>query len=161
MRGASSRQQPSCAQPGPFDVAHRRWLSSGGHRVNGDSSSSSSSGSDVVDSASATAQWKRDHYRKIEDKFRPGQSQGDGNEGTEEDHANGDGKPPAQRPEPLAIESYEDVQPMWKEMESRVTRRRSLSLEQRGGVSGRRNIRRSDEDEWLEAGVYDSEKPKE
>lgn len=50
---------------------------------------------------------------------------------------------------------------MWKEMESRVTRRRSLSLEQRGGVSGRRNIRRSDEDEWLEAGVYDSEKPKE
>jgi hypothetical protein len=43
---------------------------------------------------------------------------------------------------------------MWKEMESRLTRRRSLTLEQRGGKSGRRNVRRRDEDVWLEAGVY-------
>ena len=56
--------------------------------------------------------------------------------------------------EPLQIDNYEDVQPMWKEMESRVTRRRSLTLEQRGGKTGRRNVRRSDEDVWLEAGVY-------
>lgn len=54
----------------------------------------------------------------------------------------------------MEIDSYEDVQPMWKEMESRVTRRRSLTLDQRGGVSGRRNVRKSDEEFWLEAGVY-------
>ncbi len=61
---------------------------------------------------------------------------------------------------PLAIDEYEDVQPMWKEMESRVTRRRSLTHEQRGGVSGRRNVRKSDEDMWLEAGVYDTNESK-
>lgn len=42
-------------------------------------------------------------------------------------------------------------------MESRVTKRRSYTLQEKGGVSGRRNVRRSDEDVWLEAGVYDAD----
>ena len=63
-----------------------------------------------------------------------------------------------QQLEPLNIDNYDDVQPMWKEMESRVTRRRSLTLEQRGGVSGRRNVRKSEEDYWAQAGVYDEKK---
>ena len=48
---------------------------------------------------------------------------------------------------------------MWQQMESRVTRRRPLTLEERGGVSGPRNVRRSDEDLWLAAGVYDAAGP--
>ena len=45
-------------------------------------------------------------------------------------------------------------------MESRVTKRRSLTLQQlkqRGGISGRQNIRKSEEDFWEKAGVYDKE----
>jgi len=47
-----------------------------------------------------------------------------------------------------------EVQQMWKDMESRVTRRRVRTLEEAGVKVGRRNVRRTDEDEWLEAGVY-------
>lgn len=102
-------------------------------------------------------QWKRDHYRKIEDKFQHQTKDDSGGKGERSDASETSSS--EQKPEPLRIDKYEDVQPMWKEMESRVTRRRSLTLQQRGGVSGRRNVRRSDEDVWLEAGVYDSEKP--
>ncbi|KAL7507504.1 hypothetical protein ACHAXN_004689 [Cyclotella atomus] len=96
---------------------------------------------DILDSTAATTQWKRNHYRKITEKF---------DTNTKDDTPNSNPKE-----EPLQIDNYEDVQPMWKQMESRVTRRRSLTEDQRGGVSGRRNVRRSDEDVWLEAGVYD------
>ena len=40
-------------------------------------------------------------------------------------------------------------------MESRVTKRRSLTLAQRNGAVGRANIRKTDEDVWLEEGLYD------
>jgi hypothetical protein len=98
---------------------------------------------DIIDSTAATTQWKRNHYRKITEKF----------EANTKDAPNNNPRPE----EPLQIDNYEDVQPMWKQMESRVTRRRSLTADQRGGVSGRRNVRRSDEDVWLEAGVYDDD----
>mmetsp|Transcript_18217 Transcript_18217/g.21874 ORF Transcript_18217/g.21874 Transcript_18217/m.21874 type:complete len:138 (-) Transcript_18217:56-469(-) len=58
--------------------------------------------------------------------------------------------------DPLQINNYEDVQPMWKEMESRVTKRRTLTLAQRGGKSGRMNIRKTEEEAWLQAGLYDT-----
>jgi len=32
----------------------------------------------------------------------------------------------------------------------------SLTLDQSGGITGRRNVRQSDEDVWLEASVYDA-----
>ena len=98
---------------------------------------------DIIDSAAANTQWKRNQYQKLEDKFKSPTD--------------------TQNLEPLNIENYEDVQPMWKEMESRVTRRRSLTLEQlreRGGVSGRQNIRMSEEDFWEKAGVYDNKEEK-
>ena len=109
--------------------------------------------SDILTSAAATTQWKRKHYQTIEDKFQSNkdtttntsntpincnESVDDTNQSKEKD-----------KDEPLSIESYEDVQPMWKEMESRVTKRRSLTLEDRKGLSGRRNVRKSDEDVWL------------
>lgn len=113
----------------------------------------SSSGSLAsVESANATTEWKRSHYRKIHDKFQQPQVQHD-------DGCDNSTKENQQQPEPpLIIDNYEDVQPMWKGMESRVTKRAALTLEQRGGVSGRRNVRKSEEDMWLESGMYDIDK---
>ena len=54
-----------------------------------------------------------------------------------------------------SIESDDDLQPMWKEMESRVLRRRSLTIEKAGGQVGRTNVRATDEESWLKAGMYD------
>ena len=46
---------------------------------------------------------------------------------------------------------------MWKEMESRVTRRRSMTKNERDPEKqGRRNIRPTDEEQWLNAGMYDN-----
>jgi hypothetical protein len=55
----------------------------------------------------------------------------------------------------LTVESEEDLQPMWSSMESRVKNRRSRTKEQLGGKTGRRNIKRTDEEMRLEAGFYD------
>lgn len=105
-------------------------------------------------------QWKRNHHRKIEEKFRKSPSKEE--DDIKNDEANTKSNTPIwdqkQLPKPLAIDGYEEVQPMWINMESRVTKRQSLTLDQRGGVSGRRNVRKSEEDMWLEAGVYDSDK---
>lgn len=54
-----------------------------------------------------------------------------------------------------SIQNDSDLQPMWKEMESRVLRRRSVKIENAGGRVGRSNIRPTDEDSWLRAGMYD------
>lgn len=124
---------------------HRAGIHSSSSGVNGSSSSGSrGEADDIIDSASANTQWKRNQYRKLEDKFN-------NNNESESKHTSST----KQQLEPLNIDNYDDVQPMWKEMESRVTRRRSLTLEQRGGVSGRRNVRKSEEDYWEKAGVYD------
>ncbi|KAL3775447.1 hypothetical protein HJC23_006533 [Cyclotella cryptica] len=123
-----------------FSPSRRKFASN----VNGSigSLNGKSSSQDIINSTAATTEWKRNQYRKITEKFQA-------NIAKKSDHLK------QSTVEPLQIDNYEDVQPMWKEMESRVTRRRSLTLEQRGGMSGRRNVRRSDEDVWLEAGVYD------
>jgi len=130
-------------------VWHHAGIHSSSSGVNGSSSASGSRGEadDIIESASANTQWKRNQYRKLEDKFN-------NNNENESKHTSSS----KQQLEPLNIDNYDDVQPMWKEMESRVTRRRSLTLEQRGGVSGRRNVRKSEEDYWGEAGVYDEKK---
>ena len=126
---------------------HHASIHSSSSGVNGSSSSGSrGEADDIIESASANTQWKRNQYRKLEDKFN-------NNNENESKHTSS-----KQQLEPLNIDNYDDVQPMWKEMESRVTRRRSLTLQQRGGVSGRRNVRKSEEDYWGEAGVYDEKK---
>lgn len=111
--------------------------------VNGSTSTLAGEASDIIESAAASTQWKRNHHRKIEDKFNTN------------DESNNSSS--TQNLDPRNIDNYEDVQPMWKEMESRVTRRRSLTLEQRGGISGRRNVRKSEEDYWEKAGVYNND----
>jgi hypothetical protein len=59
--------------------------------------------------------------------------------------------------EPSSIKSDEELQPMWKDMESRVTKRRTLTKDQRGSKTGRTNVRPTDEEAWLRAGLYDDE----
>jgi len=118
--------------------------------------------SDILKSAAATTQWKRKHYQTIEDKFQSykdttNTTANTPNNSNLESATDDTNQSKEDKYEPLSIESYEDVQPMWKEMESRVTKRRSLTLDERKGVSGRRNVRKSDEDVWLANGVYDDE----
>eukprot|EP00526_Cylindrotheca_closterium_P022221 CAMPEP_0113602178 /NCGR_PEP_ID=MMETSP0017_2-20120614/616_1 /TAXON_ID=2856 /ORGANISM="Cylindrotheca closterium" /LENGTH=117 /DNA_ID=CAMNT_0000510505 /DNA_START=43 /DNA_END=396 /DNA_ORIENTATION=+ /assembly_acc=CAM_ASM_000147 len=58
------------------------------------------------------------------------------------------------------VDSDEDLQQMWKQMESRVTKRRPRTLRDTKGKTGRENIRKTDEDLWLQEGLYsDKEKP--
>jgi hypothetical protein len=59
-----------------------------------------------------------------------------------------EGKPPNE------IKSEEELQPMWKEMEGRVVRRKPRTLKETGGRSGRTNIRMTDEDVWAQQGLY-------
>jgi hypothetical protein len=56
----------------------------------------------------------------------------------------------------IEISSDDDLQGEWRAMESRVTNRRSLTVEEgrRKGKLGRINVKRTDEEIWLEAGVY-------
>ena len=53
-----------------------------------------------------------------------------------------------------SIQTDTELQPEWKSMESRVTNRRSLTKEETGGKTGRSNIRQTEEDVWLESGLY-------
>ena len=55
------------------------------------------------------------------------------------------------------VRSDEELQPMWKEMESRVARRKPRTLGQTGGRTGRMNIRKTDEEVWLQEGLYDDD----
>ena len=110
----------------------------------GSSDSSSSSSSDAKsyppNDSERTAstrsplgsEWRKQQLDKIENKFNGKQL------------------------EALSIESEEDLQPMWKEMEGRVTKRRSRTLADTGGKTGRRNIKKTEEDVWLEEGLYSS-----
>eukprot|EP00588_Corethron_pennatum_P029143 CAMPEP_0194323830 /NCGR_PEP_ID=MMETSP0171-20130528/25991_1 /TAXON_ID=218684 /ORGANISM="Corethron pennatum, Strain L29A3" /LENGTH=141 /DNA_ID=CAMNT_0039082563 /DNA_START=39 /DNA_END=460 /DNA_ORIENTATION=+ len=81
--------------------------------------------------------WRKSQLERLESKF----------------HADGDDDDG-----PPVIESDGDVQQMWREMEGRVTKRRLPpklgSVEARGRPTGRRNVRKSEEDVWLEAGLY-------
>jgi hypothetical protein len=58
------------------------------------------------------------------------------------------------------VDSDETLQPLWKEMERRVTRRkpRMVKQQQQGQQqvpTGRVNIRKTDEDVWAQEGMYD------
>lgn len=64
----------------------------------------------------------------------------------------------AQDPLPVQqIQSEDELQPMWQAMERRVKNRKSktINYEQSGSKIGRSNIRKTDEDIWLQEGLYD------
>lgn len=53
------------------------------------------------------------------------------------------------------VENEQDLQQMWRNMEGRVTRRRPRTVEETGGLTGRQNIKRTDEEFWLREGLYE------
>jgi hypothetical protein len=55
------------------------------------------------------------------------------------------------------IESDDELQSEWKSMESRVTKRRSLTKDESGGETGRSNVRQTEEEVWLESGLYNTD----
>lgn len=55
---------------------------------------------------------------------------------------------------PQEIQSEDDLQPMWRDMEKRVKNRKPRTKSQTGGLSGRRNIKKTDEEMWLREGLY-------
>ena len=88
-----------------------------------------------------TTEWRKHQLDKLERKF--------------------DGNDPAQNAPKMSgsavgvvIDHEEDLQPMWQQMERRVKHRTPRTLEERGGHSGRQNIKKTDEDLWLQAGLY-------
>eukprot|EP00978_Attheya_sp_CCMP212_P024767 scaffold78453_cov52-Attheya_sp.AAC.1 len=103
----------------------------------------------AVSAVAASAQWRKKQLDQITDKFSDKGDDDDEQEEEEEREVelDSEGIP--------IIKSDEDVQEMWRAMESRVTKRPSLTLAERGGKIGRRNIRKTEEDEWLQAGLYD------
>ena len=86
------------------------------------------------DATTTTTEWRQEQLKRLERKFQ-------------EEPTNN-------------IESDEELQPMWKDMESRVTKRRSRTLADTGGKTGRSNIRKTDEEAWLQAGMYDEKEEK-
>jgi len=82
--------------------------------------------------------WRKDELHAIQEKF--GVKGVNGNDGIE------------------VVKSNEELQSHWKDMESRVTkRRRPLTVAEaaeKGKPIGRRNVRQTDEEAWLEAGLY-------
>ena len=61
---------------------------------------------------------------------------------------------PTDRPLNAAVEPVPELQDHWKALERRVGGRRPLGKRGEAG-SGRKNVRRSEEDYWLDAGAYD------
>ena len=87
-----------------------------------------------------TSSWRRDELEGIAQKFDDPESEMQGEN---------------------QIRSDQELQQMWKEMESRVTKRRTpMTLGEasmKGKVVGRKNIRPTDEEAWLNAGLYDNQ----
>lgn len=55
----------------------------------------------------------------------------------------------------VVVDSDEDLQPMWKQMEGRVIHRKPRTVEEMGGRTGRVNVKITDEEMWLREGLYD------
>lgn len=63
-------------------------------------------------------------------------------------------EPPTQE-----IGSDDELQPMWQQMERRVKNRRSLGVDESNRKIGRTNVRKTDEDIWLQEGLYEEDGP--
>jgi len=133
-------------------VGRRRHFASENGAVNGTSGDDEGPSDPAASSLAASMQWRRKQIDKLENKFTPTTEEEKGSGITRNEGRNNcnDGAPD--------ITSDEELQPMWRDMESRVTRRRSLTAAERGpGKVGRRNIRKGDEDVWLAGGLYNED----
>ncbi len=84
--------------------------------------------SEVNNSVGAADAWRKEQLVRLEHKF--------------------------QKDSAAIIEKEEDLQPEWKNLERRVLTRQTRTKVQLGGKSGRRNVKSTDEDAWLQAGLY-------
>lgn len=147
MRNSLRGQRPSIPSQMKKDKIIRNTHSSGKKLKNDDSSS-------VVDGLAASSTWRRGELSKLSDKFKDSDVEQDTT--IENDGSNNIDE--VDLSQPLQIDSDEDVQQMWKDMENRVTRRRSMTISQArmsGKNVGRNNLRKTDEEAWLEAGLYE------
>mmetsp|Transcript_19164 Transcript_19164/g.22151 ORF Transcript_19164/g.22151 Transcript_19164/m.22151 type:complete len:189 (+) Transcript_19164:184-750(+) len=106
--------------------------------------------SSVVDGLSATSTWRRGQLSKISNKFN---HEDEKSSPLDEEESRIDFS------QPLEINSEDEVQQVWLDMENRVTRRRTISIAEAkaaGKSIGRRNVRKTDEEVWLANGVYDN-----
>ncbi len=132
----------------------------------------SGNSSTVIDGLAASSDWRKIQLSKVTEKFR---KKGEEVEldtspvSNTDDYTNNELNSKIQKgsfvidetKKPLEINNDEDVQPMWKDMESRVTRRKTITVQEakiRGKSIGRRNIRKTDEEAWMDAGLYLDEK---
>ena len=125
--------------------------------LNSDDKSNGTRPSSVTDGLAASATWRRGQLSKLSDKFNDDDESGESQSVKKDKELDIiDNK----MNEPSQINNDEEVQQMWKDMENRVTRRRSITLSEakmKGKSVGKNNIRRTDEEAWLEAGVYQEE----
>jgi hypothetical protein len=96
--------------------------------------SDSASGSSEGSTGSMGTEWRKKQLDKLERKFTDPKVQ---------------------------VDNDEELQPTWKEMEGRVVRRRPRTVEEMGGRTGRINVRKTDEEIWLQEGLYNDKEPKE
>lgn len=120
---------------------------------NSDPKSISNETKPATTSLEATSQYRKGQLNKLENKFKESSSSPSQSSDTP--------SMSAWLSQPLPIDDYDDVQPMWKDMESRVLKRKlppKLSEVNNEAFVGRRNIRKTDEEAWLEAGLYNETK---
>jgi hypothetical protein len=107
--------------------------------------------------ASYNMEWRKKQLDLLEQKFHPHKAAASAatkflrteEEDDDEDESSGGSAT-------TRIQHDDDLQPMWKNMESRVKNRRTRSLEESQGRSGRENVKSTDEEEWLRAGLYNT-----
>lgn len=152
-------------------IIHR--FTSSDSKIRNDIADSSS----VVDGLNASSNWRKGQLSKISDKFKTqeeieGDNDDDDDSASQQQRTNLEGDVMGTKiakgtfavdetRQPLEINNDEDVQQMWKDMESRVTRRKSMTLAEakfNGKSVGRKNLRKTDEEAWLEAGLYQDDK---
>ena len=102
----------------------QRWFASANGKVNG--ASSGDEGPSSRSSLAASMRWRRKQIDSLESKFTPAAGEGGDHTDSEVDDKNG-----SRDNTPDIITSDEELQPMWRDMESRVTRRRSLTAAER------------------------------
>ena len=109
-----------------------------------------------VASLNASSEWRKNQLSEVTQKFDE-HHQHDGSE----DNVRNDDDDDEEKI--VIINSDDELQPMWRSMESRVLNKRTMTIEEakrKKKPVGRTGIRRTDEEAWLEAGLYDTENKK-
>jgi hypothetical protein len=116
------------------------------------SSSSSSSSSSRSTRSSSPNEWRKRQLDKLENKFK-NHDEADRDVDIDTDTVQSTTDATTMR----EVQSEDELQPMWKEMEGRVVRRKPRTIVESGGKTGRMNIRKTDEEVWLQEGLYDDD----